>query len=150
MLGCHHERPREVSENEQSHTAWSLGSRCRTTRINTVFFAAPGFANFMTTVCRRGAAFVLDTAPTVWTSVDEFHYQMSHALFQRGIQPVLLYAVEPPEDYRRRMHASGASIDILNYKTPKTSYFPALGARGKGRFSLNGDRRRTCRNESMW
>jgi len=81
----------------------------------------------MTTVCRRGAAFVLDTAPTVWTSVDEFHYQMSHALFQRGIQPVLLYAIEPPEDYRRRMHASGAIIDILNYKTPKTSYFPALG-----------------------
>jgi glycosyltransferase involved in cell wall biosynthesis len=81
----------------------------------------------MTAVCHRGAAFLLDTSPTVWTSLDEFHYQMSHALFERGIQPVLLYAVEPPLSYQKRMHASGAIIDTLNYKTPKTSYFPAFG-----------------------
>lgn len=81
----------------------------------------------MTTVCRRGAVFVLDTAPTVWTSVDEFHYQMSRALIQRDIQPVLLYAVEPPVRYQQRMQASGAIIDVLNYRTPKRSYFPALG-----------------------
>lgn len=76
----------------------------------------------------KGAfALVLDTSPTVWTSVDEFHYRLCRALRSRGVRTVIIYAVPPPPDYHQRIENSGAAIASLNYAQGRYPYFRGLG-----------------------
>lgn len=79
----------------------------------------------------KGDAFalVLDMSPTVWTSVDEFHFRLCRALKLRGVRPVIVYSREPPADYRDRMTASGAAITVLDYEKGALAYLFGLRRR---------------------
>jgi glycosyltransferase involved in cell wall biosynthesis len=73
-----------------------------------------------------GFALVLDTSPTVWTSVDEFHFRLCRALQQKGLHPVFLCSRTPPAAYGDRMATSGAVITVLDYGKGKLNYLRGL------------------------
>lgn len=73
-----------------------------------------------------GFALVLDMSPTVWTSVDEFHFRLCRALQQRGLRPVFICSRTPPADYHDRMAASGAVITVLDFGKGKLQYLRRL------------------------
>ena len=74
-----------------------------------------------------GFALVLDTSPTVWTSVDEFHFRLCKALAARDVRPIVVYAAAPPPEYSARMTSSGADLAVLSYGAGKYAYFQGLG-----------------------
>lgn len=76
---------------------------------------------------RKSAALVLDMTPTVWQALDEFHFQLCAALMARGIQPVVIFAHEPPPDYNARFETTGAVITALDYNIGFFNYFRGLG-----------------------
>src|SRR5438105_6134564 len=76
----------------------------------------------------QGAAVLTDTAPTVWTAVEEFHFQLCAALSSRGIQPVIIHGLQPSQEYCSRMRTSGAVVTNLNYfAMGPYQFFRALG-----------------------
>src|SRR2546423_14653225 len=76
---------------------------------------------------KTSAALVLDMTPTVWQALDEFHFQLCAALMARGIQPVVIFAHDPPRDYTARFETTGAVVTALDYNTGFYSYFRGLG-----------------------
>src|SRR5579872_924545 len=76
---------------------------------------------------KPGAALILDMSPTVWTSVDQFHFQLCSELTCRGLAPVVIFAAQPPAAYAHRMASSGAVIVVLNHAMSKYRYFGAMG-----------------------
>jgi glycosyltransferase involved in cell wall biosynthesis len=76
---------------------------------------------------RKSAALVLDMTPTVWQALDEFHFQLCAALMARGIQPVVIFAHEPPPNYSARFETTGAVITALDYNIGFFNYFRGLG-----------------------
>ena len=76
---------------------------------------------------RQSAALVLDMTPTVWQALDEFHFQLCIALMARGVQPVVIFAHEPPLNYIARFATTGAVITALDYNIGFFKYFRGLG-----------------------
>ena len=76
---------------------------------------------------RQSAALVLDMTPTVWQALDEFHFQLCIALMARGVQPVVIFAHEPPPNYIARFATTGAVITALDYNIGFFKYFRGLG-----------------------
>ena len=73
-----------------------------------------------------GFALVLDMSPTVWTSVDEFHFRLCGALQRRGLQPVFICVRTPPPAFHGRMASSGAAIIVLDFAHGKLTYLRRL------------------------
>ncbi|MCU1273984.1 MAG: glycosyltransferase, partial [Bryobacterales bacterium] len=79
------------------------------------------------TRCKTSAALVLDMTPTVWQGLDEFHFQLCAALMARGVQPVVIFAHEPPPAYIARFETTGAVVSALDYSAGYYQYFRGLG-----------------------
>jgi len=75
---------------------------------------------------KTSAAMVLDMTPTVWQALDEFHFQLCAALMARGIQPVMIFAHDPPPAYTARFETTGAVITALDYNIGFYKYFRGL------------------------
>lgn len=76
---------------------------------------------------KTSAALVLDVTPTVWQAIDEFHFQLCVALMTRGVQPVVIFAHDPPPAYIAHLETSGAVVTALDYNTGLYKYFKGLG-----------------------
>jgi glycosyltransferase involved in cell wall biosynthesis len=87
----------------------------------------PKSITFMPNLTRHSAALVLDMTPTVWQALDEFHFQLCVALLARGIQPVVIFAHQPPPEYIARFAKTGAVITALDYNIGLYKYFQGLG-----------------------
>ena len=78
----------------------------------------------------KGGAFalVLDQSPTVWTSLEEFHFRLAKAQIARGIPTVFVYAAMPRKDCLERLASSGAAITAANFRQGRLRYCRALRA----------------------
>lgn len=74
----------------------------------------------------KSIALLLDSAPRTWTSQEEIHLRLCRALRARGVNPVLVYAKELPEELRRRLVAGGATIETISYAKGPFFYFREL------------------------
>lgn len=77
---------------------------------------------------QKGAVgLLLDAAPTVWTSLDEFHCKLARGLSARGVPVVIVYSEKPRSDYLEHMQSCGALISAVNYNIGKYRYFRRIG-----------------------
>ena len=72
-------------------------------------------------------AFLLDSSPRTWSSLEELHLRYCQALHARGSQPVLVFATKLPPEIEDRFKQSGISVAAINYEDGVTSYYKELG-----------------------
>jgi len=69
---------------------------------------------------------LLDSAPRVWRSQEESHLQFSLALIARGVQPVLVFSQDLPEELRSRFRSNGVEVEAINYGKGLFHYYREL------------------------
>jgi glycosyltransferase involved in cell wall biosynthesis len=73
-------------------------------------------------------AMLQDGASPIWRSTEELHLRFSQALIRRGVQPVLVFSEDPPEEVQQRYLASGVEIaPAINYEKGLFNYYRQLG-----------------------
>ncbi len=72
-------------------------------------------------------AFLLDSAPRVWSSLETHHLKLCQALIARGTRPVLVFAQQLPTEMQQRFEEGGVSIATINYALGPAHYYKALG-----------------------
>jgi glycosyltransferase involved in cell wall biosynthesis len=66
-------------------------------------------------VSRGSVVFLLDSAPSTWTSQEDRHLRLCQALIRTGVQPVLVFARPLHPDIEARLRSSGAHIKAIDY-----------------------------------
>lgn len=59
---------------------------------------------------------LLNTSPSIWRAMEEFHYRLAKALVDRGATVVIVLAKEVPPDILARYQSSGATVHYLAYR----------------------------------
>ena len=59
--------------------------------------------------------FLLDSAPSTWTSQEDRHLQLCQALIRKGVQPILVFSRRLRPDIESRLRSSGAEIEAIDY-----------------------------------
>ena len=72
-------------------------------------------------------AFLLDSSPRTWSSLEELHLHYCQALRARGSQPVLVFATKLPPEIEDRFEQSGITVAAINYEDGVTNYYKELG-----------------------
>ena len=72
-------------------------------------------------------AFLLDSSPRTWSSLEELHLRYCQALRARGSQPVLVFATKLPPEIEDRFTQSGITVTAINYEDGVTNYYKGLG-----------------------
>jgi glycosyltransferase involved in cell wall biosynthesis len=70
--------------------------------------------------------FLLDSAPSTWTSQEDRHLRLCQALIKEGVQPVLVFARPLRPEIDSRLRASGAQIAAIDYGKGLVHYHRAL------------------------
>lgn len=76
----------------------------------------------------RGDAivFLLDSAPSTWTSQEDRHLRLCQALIKEGVQPVLVFARPLRPEIESRLRSGGAEIAAIDYGKGLVHYLRAL------------------------
>lgn len=72
---------------------------------------------------RGNVVFLLDSAPTTWTSQEDRHLRLCQALIRQGIQPVLVFARPLPPNMHARFRADGAHVEAIDYGKGARRYY---------------------------
>jgi glycosyltransferase involved in cell wall biosynthesis len=72
-------------------------------------------------------AFLLDSAPRVWSSLEEHHLRLCQALSTRGSHPILVFAGKLPTEIQARYDQGGVSTATINYANGAAHYYRELG-----------------------
>ena len=72
-------------------------------------------------------AFLLDSAPRTWSSLEEPHLRLCQALVARGSRPVLVFASKLPPEIHSRFARAGITVAIINYQDGLANYHAELG-----------------------
>lgn len=70
--------------------------------------------------------FLLDSAPSTWTSQEDRHFRLCQALVQKGVQPVLVFARALRPEIGARLRSSGAEIEAIDYGKGFVNYCRGL------------------------
>src|SRR6266550_1361200 len=71
-------------------------------------------------------AFLLDSAPRTWSSLEEHHLRLCQALRAQGSQPVLVFATKLPTQIQDRFEQGGVSVAAINYEEGVAHYYNEL------------------------
>ncbi len=71
-------------------------------------------------------AFLLDSAPRTWSSLEEHHLRLCQALRAQGSQPVLVFATKLPTQIQDRFEQGGVSVAAINYEDGVAHYYNEL------------------------
>jgi glycosyltransferase involved in cell wall biosynthesis len=77
-------------------------------------------------VSRESIVFLLDSAPSTWTSQEDRHLRLCQALVRKGVLPVLVFARPLRPDIESRLRSSGAKIEAIDYGKGLVHYYRAL------------------------
>lgn len=72
-------------------------------------------------------AFLLDSAPRTWSSLEEPHLRLCQALDARGSHPLLVFASRLPTEIHNRFEQAGVSVATINYQDGIVNYYKELG-----------------------
>lgn len=72
-------------------------------------------------------AFLLDSGPRIWSSLEEHHLRVCQALIARGSRPILVFASKLPEEIQARYDAAGVATSTINYANGPALYYSELG-----------------------
>ena len=72
-------------------------------------------------------AFLLDSAPRTWSSLEEPHLRLCQALVARGSHPLLVFAAKLPAEIHNRFEQAGVSVATINYQDGIANYYKELG-----------------------
>jgi glycosyltransferase involved in cell wall biosynthesis len=70
--------------------------------------------------------FLLDSAPSTWTSQEDRHLRLCEALIRRGVQPVLVFSRPLQAEIESRLRSSGAEIEAIDYGEGVVHYYRTL------------------------
>jgi hypothetical protein len=59
---------------------------------------------------------LLNSSPSIWRAMEEFHYRLAKALVEGGAKVVIVLAREVPSAIRDRFESSGAIVHYLAYR----------------------------------
>ena len=62
--------------------------------------------------------FLLDWQPSTWSTREEFFRQLSGAIAQQGITPILTLSGDIPQEIRKRFEDAGAQVATHSYEQP--------------------------------
>src|ERR1044072_581527 len=62
--------------------------------------------------------FLLDWQPSTWSTREEFFRQLSGAIAQQGITPILTLSGDIPQEIRKRLEDAGAQVATRSYEQP--------------------------------
>jgi len=77
-------------------------------------------------VSRGSVAFLLDSAPSTWTSQEDRHFRLCEALSRKGVQPVLVFSQRLRPEIESRLRSSGAEIEAIDYSLGVAHYCRTL------------------------
>jgi len=66
-------------------------------------------------VNRGSVVFLLDSAPSTWTSQEDRHLRLCQALIRKGVRPVLVFSRPLRAEIESRLRSSGAEIQAIHY-----------------------------------
>jgi glycosyltransferase involved in cell wall biosynthesis len=72
-------------------------------------------------------AFLLDSAPRIWSSLEEHHLRLCQALSARGSHPILVFARKLPTEIQARYDRAGVATATINYANGPAYYYKELG-----------------------
>ena len=75
---------------------------------------------------RGSVVFLLDSAPSTWTSQEDRHLRLCQALIRKGVQPVLVFSRPLHPDIESRLRSSGAAIETIDYGEGRGHYYRTL------------------------
>ena len=75
---------------------------------------------------RGSVVFLLDSAPSTWTSQEDRHLRLCQALIRKGVQPVLVFARILRPEIESRLRSSGAHIEAIDYGEGPLNYWRTL------------------------
>lgn len=70
--------------------------------------------------------FLLDSAPSTWTSQEDRHLRLCQALIRKGVQPILVFSRPLRPDIESRLRSSGAEIEAIDYSQGIAHYWRSL------------------------
>jgi glycosyltransferase involved in cell wall biosynthesis len=71
-------------------------------------------------------AFLLDSGPRVWSSLEDQHLQLCRELSARGSKPLLVFAKNLPPPMQARFEQAGAAVAAINYEDGAVNYHREL------------------------
>jgi glycosyltransferase involved in cell wall biosynthesis len=74
----------------------------------------------------QGIVFLLDSAPSTWTSQEDRHLRLSQALVLKGFLPIFVFASPLQPEIESRLRSSGARIEVIDYGAGPFRYWRAL------------------------
>lgn len=77
-------------------------------------------------VSREGIVFLLDSAPSTWSSQEDRHLRLCQVLIRKGLQPVLVFARALSPEIDSRLRATGAQIEAIDYGEGLLHYYRRL------------------------
>ncbi|HKW94475.1 MAG TPA: glycosyltransferase family 4 protein [Methylomirabilota bacterium] len=80
--------------------------------------------------------FLLDSAPSTWTSQEDRHLRLCQALIRKEVQPILVFSRPLRPDIESRLRSSGAEIEAIDYGEGIAHYWRSLRRLAK-KFSVS-------------
>jgi len=77
-------------------------------------------------VSSGSVVFLLDSAPSTWTSQEDRHLRLCQALIRKGVQPILVFSRPLRPDIESRLRSSGAEIEAIDYSQGIAHYWRSL------------------------
>jgi glycosyltransferase involved in cell wall biosynthesis len=77
-------------------------------------------------VSRNTIVFLLDSAPSTWTSQEDRHLRLCQALIRKHVQPILVFARPLRPEIESRLRSSGAQIETIDYGEGFVHYYRTL------------------------
>jgi glycosyltransferase involved in cell wall biosynthesis len=77
-------------------------------------------------VSSGGIVFLLDSAPSTWTSQEDRHLRLCQALTLKGVRPILVFSRPLRPDIESRLRSSGAEIEAIDYGEGVAHYWRSL------------------------
>src|SRR6266550_3735411 len=71
-------------------------------------------------------AFLLDSAPRTWSSLEAHHLRLCQALRAQDSEPVLVFATKLPPEIEARFKQGGVSVAAINYEDGFANYYKEL------------------------
>ena len=75
---------------------------------------------------RGSVAFLLDSAPSTWTSQEDRHLRLCQTLTRNGVQPVLVFSRALRPDIESKLRSSGAAVEAIDYSEGPGHYYRTL------------------------
>jgi glycosyltransferase involved in cell wall biosynthesis len=77
-------------------------------------------------VIRHCVVFLLDSAPSTWTSQEDRHLRLCQALRRNGVQPVFVFSRPLRPEIESRLRSAGAEIEAIDYGEGLVHYWRTL------------------------